>query len=214
MRGIRSSIIAVLVALFVGYGSLDAQNSKIPGFAAAPKCTPAELAELQQLRIEKWAREVQHAVAKSLRQSKHTASLLAWLEQPVEAASTVVTVAPALRAAGTYEFQAPQPVPANLSEATFTINLNDALDKRASGKSLTWEFDFSSDGGQTWQFGASSTWASYGPGGATITLGDGTVVTDPDPQLGVGLATRAGQLFKGTVTINQPMTAGVTINVQ
>jgi hypothetical protein len=124
----------------------------------------------------------------------------------------VVTVAVRNRDAGIYAFQAPNPVPADLVQASFTIDI-DIDDKLATGKTLAWGFEFSNDNGQNWTLGNQGTWQSYGPGGFTFTDLNGNVIVNPNPEIRLGLATRAGQLFRGTLTLNDAFRLGLVIAI-
>ncbi len=120
----------------------------------------------------------------------------------------MITIDPAVRTPDTYRFVSPDPVPADTEQAKFTVTLSSA-DKTAVGKTLTWAFDFSTDNGQTWATSVAGGWTSYGPAG--LVAPDGTV--NPDPVLIVPLTGRAGQRFRGSLTVNQQVTAGVVIEV-
>ena len=110
-----------------------------------------------------------------------------------------------------FTFDAPQPVPADLRYATFEIVVEPA-DKLVVGISLTVEFFFSPDG-VNWIFANSTVWNSYGPGGLTVTAPDGTVLTNPNPKIQVGLSGRAGQQLRGTLTLTQAMRVGTVVSV-
>lgn len=124
----------------------------------------------------------------------------------------VVTINPANRQAGIYTFEAPQPVPVDVTQAVFTLTV-DIADKLAVGKTVAWGFEFSADDGQTWTLGNRGTWQSYGPDGFTFTDLNGNVVTNPDPQIIVGLSARTGHRFRGTLTLSDALRTGVVIAI-
>lgn len=124
----------------------------------------------------------------------------------------VVTINPRDRNAGSYTFEAPQPIPAGLTQAAFVLTV-DLADKLATGKVIAWGFEFSADNGQTWTLGNRGTWQSYGPGGFTFTDLQGNVVTNPDPEIRFGLGSRAGQRMRGTLVLSTDLRTGVVISI-
>ena len=126
--------------------------------------------------------------------------------------ATVVAVSSRPRQAGAYTFQAPDAVPSGVTEVIFTLTI-DLADKLATGKMVTWGFEFSSDNGATWSLGNQGTWDSYGPAGLTYTDLDGTLVTNPDPRISLSLTDRAGQRLRGTLVLSDALRTGVVITV-
>jgi len=129
-------------------------------------------------------------------------------------AGDLVVVPISLRPAGSYVFPNPGgnqvAVPTDVSEARFVMNI-DLADKLSVGKTLSWEFYFSSDNGQTWQFRNGGGWTSYGPAGFfNAFLNE----WNPDPILLVPVADRRGQLIQGRFVLSQPLNVGVTITTQ
>jgi hypothetical protein len=128
------------------------------------------------------------------------------------ATTTVVNVPQANRNAGTYTFAWNQSIPASYRYATATAVLNTA-DKLAVGNKLDVSTAFSPDGNPPFVFANSMTWTSYGPGGYSDTLPDGTVLTNPDPYITVPLASRTGQFIQATIILDQALFAGATITI-
>ena len=85
-------------------------------------------------------------------------------------------------------------------------------DKLSDGKTLMLNSFFSSDGGSTWQFINGFNWASYGPGGLTVTDPDGTVHVNPNPRLFVPLNGVKGQLLRVQYEAVGIATVGVTVS--
>lgn len=176
--------------------------------------------------LEVYARELGHAVRVALAQqpSQSTTLLLPLVQETatttdvgpyaLENPVTVVTVASRKRNAGTFTFDATQGVPAGTDRATFQLTV-DLADKLATGKTLSWQFFFSADGGVNFTFVNGGTWQSYGPGGLTVIDPiTGQTVTNPDPYLVVPLTGRDGQILRGSLTLNQQTTLGCVITVQ
>ena len=126
--------------------------------------------------------------------------------------ATVVAVSSRPRQAGAYTFHAPDAVPSGVAEVIFTLTI-DLADKLASGKSVRWGFEFSTDGGATWTLGNQGTWDSYGPAGFIHTDLDGTVVSNPDPRISLALSDRVGQRLRGTLVLSNALRTGVVITV-
>jgi hypothetical protein len=127
--------------------------------------------------------------------------------------TTIATIAPSLRQAGTITaptLQANQiSVPVDASSSRFTLNISLA-DKLAVGNTLTWAFEFSADNGQTWQRTNAATWLSYGPNGYFDSINN---VQNPDPYLEIPLTLRHDQLIHMVLKLNQPLTIGLTVSV-
>lgn len=125
--------------------------------------------------------------------------------------ATVVNISQSNRAAGTYDFVAPNAIPSDANAATFTLNISTAH-KTSTGKTLTWEFQVSDDG-TNWTLVSRGAWTSYGPGGLVLHDIDGPDVTNPNPRIGINLVPHRGKRIRGRLVLNQTTRVGVTIDV-
>ncbi len=190
------------VALVLSIGACSQRSTVAPSSESAAIVSAAA----QPSELDRFAK----TFAKAVRQAfgdPETAGVFAMATK-----TTIATVPMQLRAAGTITAPLPQAnqisVPLDATLAQFTLNIL-AADKAATGLTLRWSFEFSSDGVNGWTETNAATWLSYGPAGYTNRDG----VLNPDPSLDVPLTQRRGQFIRMVLRTDQPMTIGLAVNV-